>query len=516
MEEGSSSAPWSEGALSFADRNPNPVLRVAADGTLEYANAASRPVLKRLGVGTGDRVPDVFRTSLDRAARFEPPEPFELECELRTFAILAVPVPDGALNVYGSDITGVKVVEKFPDRNPNPVLRINPEGRLLYANQASGPIRGAMGVKVGELIPGHLHDRIRARLAGESHELIEVGGEGGLFFAITPVAIAEFSFVNLYGTDITGLRAINKFPDENPNPVLRVTRAGRLQYANPSSAPVRRALGVEVGDELPPTALNHVRAILDGRATNVMEAQHDGRVFELRVVSLSEFESINIYGTDVTATRELAHAHAENERLLLNILPASIAERLRRGEEPIADAFEDMAVLFADVVEFTPYSASRPAHEVVTVLNQMFSIFDRLVDKHRLEKIKTVGDAYMVVGGLTPDGGGPTAVAEMALDMIDEIGRYRTDAGQTMRIRVGLHVGPGIGGVIGLKKFVYDVWGDTVNTASRMESNGWPGCIQVTGATAARLEDGYTFERRGIVEVKGKGAVETFFLVGRR
>jgi class 3 adenylate cyclase len=215
----------------------------------------------------------------------------------------------------------------------------------------------------------------------------------------------------------------------------------------------------------------------------------------------------------VTAARQIEKAHRENERLLLNILPPSIAQRLRGGEELIADSFEEMAVLFADVVDFTPYSAARPAREVVAVLNEIFSIFDRLVDRHRLEKIKTVGDAYMVVGGISPDGGGVVQVADMALDMISEMSRYRTDAGLAMRIRVGLHIGPGIGGVIGLKKFIYDVWGDTVNTASRMESHGEPGRIQVTAETARRLEHAYRLERRGVVEIKGKGMVETFFLL---
>lgn len=182
----------------------------------------------------------------------------------------------------------------------------------------------------------------------------------------------------------------------------------------------------------------------------------------------------------------------------------------------IADRFEEMAVLFADVVDFTPFSAQRPPAEVVGVLNEVFTIFDRLADRYDLEKIKTIGDAYMVAGGITPEGGGVEQVADMALEMIDAMRDYRTEAGATLQIRVGLHIGPAVAGIIGLKKFIYDIWGDTVNTASRLESHGLPGRIQVTSETAERLAAGYLFEPRGTVEIKGKGPVEACFLVARR
>jgi class 3 adenylate cyclase len=502
-------------AATFPGRNPNPVMRVGLDGKVEYANDASEPIRRQLDVGVAGRVPKEFLQQLTAAAQASPPGSFELECGLRTFAILSVPVPSvGAMNVYGTDITGAKVVAKFPDRNPNPVLRVSPEGTLLYANPASIGITRALEIEVGDPLPDALAQQIERRLADNESGPIELSGDGHTY-ALEPVAIPEFGFTNVYATDVTALHAINKFPDENPNPVLRVSRSGALTYANPASAVVQQAFGLAVGEPLPPQLFAQVRDIIDGRLPNVIEVQHADRIVELRVVSLFEFESVNLYGTDVTAARQVEKANAENERLLLNILPASIADRLRRGEEPIADAFEEIAVLFADVVDFTPFSATRPAREVVAVLNQIFSLFDRLVDRNRLEKIKTVGDAYMVAGGLTLDGGGAAEVADLALDMIDEMRRFRTESGAEMQIRVGLHVGPGVGGVIGLKKFIYDIWGDTVNTASRMESLGLAGCIQVTAGTADRLRDRYAFERRGMVDVKGKGEIETFLLKGR-
>jgi class 3 adenylate cyclase len=236
-------------------------------------------------------------------------------------------------------------------------------------------------------------------------------------------------------------------------------------------------------------------------------------------VSLYEFESINLYGTEVTAARQVAAANRENERLLLNILPPSIADRLRRGELVIADRFDEMTVLFADCVRFTELSSHLSPTELVALLNDVFSLFDRLADRYRLEKIKTIGDAYMVVGGLAPDpdrADHVARVAEMALDMLDEVEAYRSRTGSPLEVRIGAHLGPTVAGVIGLKKFIYDVWGDAVNMASRMESQGEPGRIQVSTPMYERLAHEFAFEPRGTVEIKGKGPMETYFLTGRK
>jgi class 3 adenylate cyclase len=331
------------------------------------------------------------------------------------------------------------------------------------------------------------------------------------------VLIPEFGFTNIYGTDVTAMKALNRFPDRNPNPVLRVSRDGRLQYANPASALVLNALGVGVGDPLPADFFGRVRSSIAAESADVLEVRSAGRIFELLVVSLFEFESINLYGTDVTAAREVEQANRENERLLLNILPRSIAQRLRQGEMVIADRFEEMTVLFADVVGFTELSMRLSPSQLVDMLNRVFSAFDRLADKYGLEKIETIGDAYMVVGGLTPGSlDHAERVADMGVEMIAEVARLRDSSDRGLEIRVGLHTGPAVAGVIGIKKFIYDVWGDTVNTASRMESHGVPGRIQVTGAAYERLRSAYAFESRGMIEVKGRGPTATYLLVGRR
>ncbi len=215
--------------------------------------------------------------------------------------------------------------------------------------------------------------------------------------------------------------------------------------------------------------------------------------------------------------KKLAEEQEKAEKLLLNILPEAIAERLKQGENTIADSFADVTVLFADIVNFTNLSSSLSPAQLVEILNEIFSAFDQLAEQYKLEKIKTIGDAYMVVGGLpTPRWDHAEAIADMALDMQNIIGQFRLKGNEPLQMRTGINTGPVEAGVIGTKKFTYDLWGDTVNTANRMESHGIAGKIQVTVATYERLKHKYSFEERGFIEVKGKGEMLTYFLTGRK
>jgi guanylate cyclase len=219
--------------------------------------------------------------------------------------------------------------------------------------------------------------------------------------------------------------------------------------------------------------------------------------------------------------RDLAHAELEaererSERLLLNVLPAPIAERLKRDDGVIAQHHDDVTVLFADLVGFTAISADLGPSALVGLLDRIFSSFDRLADAEGLEKIKTIGDAYMVAGGLPqPRPDHAEAVARMALAMREAVAEIASGTGDgSLSIRIGIDSGPAVAGVIGRRKFIYDLWGDTVNTASRMESHGLSGEVQLTERAAARLEGSFEVERRGTIEVKGKGPMRTFLLVG--
>lgn len=201
-----------------------------------------------------------------------------------------------------------------------------------------------------------------------------------------------------------------------------------------------------------------------------------------------------------------------SERLLLNTLPKSIVERLKQQPQVIADYFPEATVLFADIVGFTPFAAEHSPEEVVKVLNDIFSAFDSLAEDLGLEKIKTIGDSYMVVGGLPMERKDHAqAIAEMGMSMLALI----REAYPQLQLRIGIHTGAVVAGVIGIKKFSYDLWGDTVNLASRMESQGCVGAIQVSEESYKRLCQHYRFQERELLQVKGRGEMKTYLLQGR-
>lgn len=213
--------------------------------------------------------------------------------------------------------------------------------------------------------------------------------------------------------------------------------------------------------------------------------------------------------------KEVSHEKKKSEDLLHNILPISIADRLKEDKAVIADGFENVSVMFADIVGFTQMSERKTPDELVAQLNAVFTKFDELVEHYGLEKIKTIGDAYMVSGGLPEhDQGHLHKMADMALVMLRIM--RETPELEDMEIRIGMHAGPVVAGVIGVKKFAYDLWGDTVNTASRMESNGEPNKVNVTENVKQQLQDRFEFEQRGLVNIKGKGEMQMFFLTGKK
>ncbi|ADE11779.1 adenylate/guanylate cyclase domain-containing protein [Sideroxydans lithotrophicus] len=217
------------------------------------------------------------------------------------------------------------------------------------------------------------------------------------------------------------------------------------------------------------------------------------------------------------AQAALQREQARSESLLLNILPPPIAERLKAGSQTIADGYAEATILFADLVGFTKMSTTVSPERLVVMLNSLFSRFDELSGRFGVEKIKTIGDAYMACAGVPvarPDHA--EAVVDMALAMREALQEHNREFGSNLQIRIGINTGPVVAGVIGLKKFIYDLWGDTVNLASRMESNGVPNRVQVSMATWEKLRDKYDFEPRGVLDVKGIGLVEAYLLIGKK
>ena len=213
---------------------------------------------------------------------------------------------------------------------------------------------------------------------------------------------------------------------------------------------------------------------------------------------------------------QLKHEQEKSETLLLNILPISIAQRLKAGEKVIADEHDRAVILFADIVEFTTASQHIAPKTLVENLNKIFTHFDQLVEKYALEKIKTIGDAYMVASGLNDIDSGAKSMADLSLAMMRDIQNFSLDGKVKCDLRIGIHIGSVTAGVIGSKKFSYDVWGDAVNTASRMESSGEPGKIQVSEEFYNHIKDSYECFYRGRMEIKGKGPMDLYFLIGKK
>ncbi|MEG3970218.1 MULTISPECIES: adenylate/guanylate cyclase domain-containing protein [unclassified Microcoleus] len=274
-------------------------------------------------------------------------------------------------------------------------------------------------------------------------------------------------------------------------------------------AEIARNVGLKAAFGVPIVADNQVLAILIFYREKVLKCQP--RLLELVSAVATQLGSL-IQRKQAEAALKVQQG--QTEKLLLNILPKPIADRLQKERKLIADHFDDVSVLFADLVGFTEFSAHKTPTQLVEILNGIFSEFDRLSELHGLEKIKTIGDAYMVVGGLpTPQEDHSEAIALLALEMQAALRRFNAKMGESFQLRIGIHSGSVVAGIIGISKFSYDLWGDTVNVASRMESNGLPGKIQVTAPTYERLKEQFVLEERGYIPIKGKGRMLTYWLI---
>lgn len=333
--------------------------------------------------------------------------------------------------------------------------------------------------------------RYRSIFENANEGIFQISAEGR-YLQVNP------ALANIYGYDS---------PDEM---IATVTDIGRQLYAQPKRRDelvvYLQAYGKIVGAESEVVRREGTHIWVSETIRKVTDAEDQFLYYEGIVHDITERRQLDM---------ELRQQRQQADRLLVNILPYQIAQRLKSGTRTIAESFDDVTVIFADLVEFTAASGQMQPKELVSLLNQVFSAFDRLAAHYQLEKIKTIGDAYMAAGGLpvaVPDH--TAAVASMALDMQGLMHRFMRPDGTPFRLRVGINVGPVIAGVIGIRKFAYDLWGDTVNLASRMETTGEASRIQVTQAVYERLKHRFTFEPRGTVFVKGGGLMETYWLTG--
>jgi class 3 adenylate cyclase len=290
------------------------------------------------------------------------------------------------------------------------------------------------------------------------------------------------------------LRVIKSTPDLNYLPVIVVSGAEQIE---------KTVECIQIGaEDYLPKPYNPV--LLQARVFSVVEKKRLRDLDKQRFLQLQE-------------EKERLHIEQlKTEKLMLNILPRPIAERLKKGESNIAGSYPEVTILFSDLVGFTNMSAGKSAQELVKLLNDLFSRFDRRAEMLGIEKIKTIGDAYMAVGGLPiPRSDHADLVAEMALGMFIDLKEFNESQNSSIKMRIGLNSGPVVAGVIGFTKFSYDLWGNTVNTASRMESTSDSGRVQVSTSTYELLKSSFLFQERGMVECKGLGEIQTYFLLGK-
>jgi class 3 adenylate cyclase len=291
------------------------------------------------------------------------------------------------------------------------------------------------------------------------------------------------------------LRVIKATPELNYLPVIVVSGAEQIE---------KTVECIQIGaEDYLPKPFNPV--LLRARIYSTVEKKRLRDIDKERIVQLQdEKERLNI-------------EQMKTEKLMLNILPRPIADRLKKGESNIAGSYPEVTIIFSDLVGFTNMSAGKTAQELVKLLNNLFSRFDRRAEMLGIEKIKTIGDAYMAVGGLPiPRSDHADIVAEMALGMFDDLKEFNESQNVSVNMRVGLNSGPVVAGVIGFTKFSYDLWGNTVNTASRMESTAEHGKIQVSTSTYDLLVPNFLLEERGLVECKGLGEIKTYYLTAKK
>ncbi|NET59701.1 MAG: response regulator [Symploca sp. SIO2E6] len=398
---------------------------------------------------------------------------------------------------------GIKAVFGIPIFCDEQVLAV-----LVFFKQTASPpnqhliaLVSAVATQLGSLIKRKQAEEALQIAEQKYHSIVDNAKEG--IFQTTPSGLllsANPALAQLYGYD------------SSEDLIKHVTDIGEQLYVEPyrrsQFIQAMEAEGIVSDFESQVYRKNGQVIWVEENAHVVRDTQGNILYYEGSVSNITERK----------LTQEALKFQKEQiEKLLLNILPAPIAGRLQQDPSTIADSFEDASVLFADIVGFTELSSRKTPKELVDLLNVIFSEFDQLAQNHRLEKIKTIGDAYMVVGGLPkPHPQHTEAIAQMALDMQAAMVQINEKTGEAFQLRIGINTGQVVAGVIGITKFIYDLWGDTVNVASRMESSGIPGEIQVTATTYERLKEQFLLAERGSIPIKGKGEMMTYLLKGVR
>jgi class 3 adenylate cyclase len=438
----------------------------------------------------------------------------ELDVGNKTFAFHIVQVPEfDFINIYGTDVTAMKAIAKFPDQNPNPVLKASLTGALMYANAGGQAILEAWTIAIGDQVPGE----ILAHEAEGTHAPLELA-VGHKTFAFHIVRVPQFDFINIYGTDVTAMKAIAKFPDQNPNPVLKTSLTGELLYANEGGKGIQGAWRLAIGDAVPEAIIEHAKS----RSTLPLEMEVAGKTYLFQIVSVPEFGFVNIYGTDVTAARD-------NEQILRKLakyFSPQVYESIFSGdlEVKIETRRKRLTVFFSDIKGFTEIT-ERLEPEVLTLLiTEYLTEMTNIAVAHGGTVDKYIGDAIMVFFGDPKSRGhkeDALACIRMSIAMRDGLHKLRKawqDRGvsQPLNIRIGVHTDTCTVGNFGSHdRLDYTTIGNGVNLASRLESNANTNQILISEDTCLLVRDEIECRKLDAIRVKNIAhPIQTYEVVG--
>jgi class 3 adenylate cyclase len=493
----------------FPDKNPNPVLRFSEDGILIYYNNPSEIIVKALNIKINERPDDKFQKNLNKAIKNDE-NSFEFETQKKVFNLKAVYVNElKGFNVYGTDITAKKVIDKFPDRNPNPVMRISSTGILIYFNDASSHIVSKHNLAIDKIVSGDIIESVGETILTNQSSTKELIA-GTKTYLMSYVPVNEFDCVILYATDITASKLINKFPDQNPNPVLRLSSTGVLNYYNDASKYIIDNWKVKKGEKLPNTILDILyQKPLDN--THDIQLNINDRFYSFSIVKLEEMNFHLLYGTDITDTKDKEMILSKLSKYFSPQVYSSIFSG--QLDVNISTNRKNLTVFFSDIKGFTTITERLEPEQLTDIITFYLTEMTNIATEFGGTVDKYIGDAIMIFFG-DPNSNGNKADAiacvAMALKMQKKLITIRKKWEQLgitepLEVRMGIHTDICTVGNFGSNnRLDYTVLGNGVNLASRLESLAEPNKILISENTYNIIKEDIHCEYQDEIIVKGK------------
>ena len=502
----------------FPDQNPNPVLRFSVEDVLEYYNSPAKRIIQFFDLEMSEKVNNKNILNELNKAVSKKIHSFEIKVESLTYKLKCVYIKElGSINVYGTDITAKKVIDKFPDSNPNPVMRVSYDGVLNYHNRASLQLVDGLNLKVSEIVSKPILKYIgEVSISGEATNYeIKVGN---FTYSASFVPVPEFQFIIVYASDITALKVIKKFPNQNPNPVLRIDLEGHLDYFNDASKYIVHNLESTIGSKLP---FNFLEKIFNKK--DAFEREIGSKTYMFNVVKIEEFSFYLIYGTDITDSKD-------KERILEKLskyFSPQVYDSIFTGEldVKINTTRKNLTVFFSDIKSFTTITEKLEPEILTDLITNYLTEMTNIAIKHGGTVDKYIGDAIMIFFG-DPNSNGAkkdaTACILMALEMKKKLKRLKRDWANTglsesLDVRMGIHTDVCTVGNFGSSdRLDYTVLGNGVNLASRLESLAKANQILISENTHNLIKNRIKCEFYDEVKVKGRAhSIKAYEVLGQ-